>query len=162
MSLSYNFEGKVALVTGSSSGLGSGIARKFAKAGASVVVTGRDAASVAKVAKECYELSPKRIRPLEVVADITHESDAERLVRETTNRFNRLDVLVNNAGSCEFTTTADVSTALHNYDRIMALDVRSLVHITLLAVPHLAKTKGNIVNISSICAMKPVSIQIVE
>lgn len=91
-----------------------------------------------------------------MVADVTNEADAQRLIKETIVRFGRLDVLVNNAGIAQVTSILDPESIV-NYDKVNNLDVRSMVILTLLAVPHLIETKGNIVNISSICAKKPVS-----
>ena len=90
-----------------------------------------------------------------MVGDVTIDADANRLIKATITRFGRLDVLVNNAGFAQITSILD-SDSLATFDRVNNLDVRSLVNLTLLAVPHLTETKGNIVNISSICALKPV------
>lgn len=87
---------------------------------------------------------------------MTIEADAQRLIKETIARFGRLDVLVNNAGFAQITSILDPESIV-NFDRVSNLDVRSVVNLTLLAVPHLTETKGNIVNISSICGIKPVS-----
>lgn len=86
---------------------------------------------------------------------MTIEIDSQRIINETIDRFGRLDVLVNNAGFAQITSILDPQSIV-NFDRVHSLDVRSLVNLTLLAVPHLTKSKGNIVNISSICALKPV------
>ena len=75
MSVKYNFEGKVALITGSSSGIGAVTAVMFAKSGASVVVTGRKANKISEVAKQCRQVSGEESKVLEVVADVTKEED---------------------------------------------------------------------------------------
>ncbi|CAG2180696.1 unnamed protein product, partial [Oppiella nova] len=90
--------GKVVLVTGSSSGIGKGIVKLFSVLGAEVVVTGRKEGQVKRVAQEVQELSPKKLKPLAVVADVTKNDDLNRLMNETIKTFGKLDVLVNNAG----------------------------------------------------------------
>lgn len=91
-----------------------------------------------------------------MVGDITKEGDARNLIEATICAFGRIDVLVNNAGGALPTSILDPN-SLTNYDTVTDLDLRSVVYLTHLAVPHLEKTKGNIVNISSIVALKPVS-----
>lgn len=91
-----------------------------------------------------------------MIADLTIEADAKRLVKDCVDRFGRLDVLVNNAGFALITSVLDPQ-SLTNFDKVSSLDVRSVVNVTLLATPHLIESKGNIVNISSICGLKPVS-----
>lgn len=98
MSIAYNFAGKVALVTGSSSGIGAATAILFAKSGANVVVTGRNATKVSEVAKQCLNVSPKGLKALEVVADVTRDENLVRLVDTTVQTFGKIDILVNNAG----------------------------------------------------------------
>jgi hypothetical protein len=70
------------------------------------------------------------------------------MLRQTLEHFHRLDVLVNNAGVLEMGTIE--TTSLDQYDRVMNTNVRAVYHLTMLAVPHLAETRGNIVNVSSV------------
>ncbi|CAB0005524.1 unnamed protein product [Nesidiocoris tenuis] len=142
-----NFQGKVVLVTGASSGIGAETARQFASLGASLAITGRNAENLQNVAKDCGQ---KNV--LIVVGDVSVEEDAERIIRETIDKFGRLDVLVNNAGILENGGIKD--TSLAQYDRIMAVNMRAVYHLTMLAVPHLIKTKGNIVNLSSVAGTR--------
>ncbi|XP_054161154.1 uncharacterized oxidoreductase SSP0419-like [Oppia nitens] len=157
MSFQFDFTGKVALITGSSSGIGAGIAQLFAKSGANVVVTGRNADGVAKVAKQCTDVSPKQLTALEVVGDITKQEDCDRLIETTVQTFGKLDILVNNAG---LAITANITDDdyMEKYMHVIAVDLNSLVYMTHKCVPYLAKTRGNIINISSIAAKIQVSI----
>lgn len=137
------FAGKVVVITGASSGIGAAAAIHLSGKGANVVIVGRNAERVAAVAKQIHDNGSPRV--LEIVADITTE--AERIINETITTFGRLDVLVNNAGIIEY--SHDVFGTLESFDRIMATNVRSVIALSKLAVPHLEKTKGNIVNVSS-------------
>ncbi|CAG2108663.1 unnamed protein product [Medioppia subpectinata] len=152
---SRNFTGKVVFVTGSSSGIGAGIVKLFSILGAKVVVTGRKAADISKVAKECYELSPQKLKPLEVVADLTKSADVNHLIDNTITFFGKLDVLVNNAGIYPPTniTQPDI---LQVWDQIMAIDLRSVVELIHRTVPHLEKTNGTIIDISSAASTTPI------
>ena len=156
MSLKFNFEGKVALITGSSSGIGASTALLFAKSGADVVVTGRNADNVADVAKLCREVSNNKSKVLEVVADITKEEDAKRLVNETIKKFGKLDILVNNAGAGVAANITDTD-YMAKFQKTLDLNLNAVVLLTHLSVKHLEKTKGNIINISSIAALRSVS-----
>ena len=89
MSLKFNFEGKVVLITGSSSGIGAATAQLFTESGANVVVTGRNADNVKEVAKKCREVSQNKTKVFEVIADITNEEDVKRLVNETIKTFGK-------------------------------------------------------------------------
>ncbi|XP_054167713.1 uncharacterized oxidoreductase MexAM1_META1p0182-like [Oppia nitens] len=151
MSVSYDFTGKVALITGSSSGIGADIAELFAKSGANVVVTGRNADRVAKVAKQCTDVSPKQLKALQVVGDVNNEQDLNRLIETTVQTFGKLDILVNNVG---FAHMADVDTEdyFQIFQNVLYTNLNSVVYLTHKCVEHLAKTNGNIINISSIAS----------
>jgi len=82
-----------------------------------------------------------------VVGEITDAGVREKLINETVNTFGRLDVLVNNAGVMPITLPSEASMDI--YDRVFNVNVRSVVALSQLALPHLIKTKGNIINISS-------------
>lgn len=138
-----SFAGKVVLITGASSGIGAATASHLAKLGASLSLSGRNVANLKQVqtdvnAKEC----------LTVAGDVTNESDTARILSETIARYGKLDVLVNNAGILEAGTIEN--TSLEQFDRVMNTNVRSMYHLTMLAVPHLIKQKGSIVNVSSV------------
>jgi len=122
--------------------------------GANVVVTGRNGDNVKRVANICQSVSPKGLKALEVIADITNDDDAKNLIDSTVNEFGKIDVLVNNAGAGWLTSIYD-NNLMDNYEKIMRIDLRSVVYLSHLAVPYLEKTKGNIVNISSGAGLKP-------
>ena len=138
------FTGKVVVITGASSGIGAQTARDFSKLGASLVLIGRNLENLQKVAGECEQSD----NVLTVQADITIEDDVKRIIDEAVKKFSRIDVLVNNAGVLE--TGSIENTNLDQYDRVMGTNMRSIYHLTMLAVPHLIKTEGSIVNVSSV------------
>ncbi|KAI5633700.1 enoyl-(Acyl carrier protein) reductase domain-containing protein [Phthorimaea operculella] len=139
------FAGKVVLVTGASSGIGAETAIEFAKAGAHVALTGRNEQNLQAVAAKCPS-------SLIIVADMNKEQDVENIIKSVIDRFEKLDVLVNNAGILESGTIEN--TSLDQYDRVMNTNVRGPYHLTMLAAPHLIKTKGSIVNVSSVTGMR--------
>lgn len=144
-----DFDGKVVLVTGASSGIGADAARHLSKLGAKVSIIGRNEKRLNEVAEEIKKSGSPA--PLAIVADVT--KDAERIVDETIKYFGKLDVLVNNAGI--FVMDNVVEANMSEFDRIFDTNVRSIITLTKLCVPHLEKTKGNIVNISSVAGLKP-------
>lgn len=83
-----------------------------------------------------------------VPGDITKEADTENILQKTIEKYGKLDVLINNAGILESGTIEN--TSLEQFDRLINTNVRSIYHLTMLAVPHLIKTQGSIVNVSSV------------
>ena len=136
------FRGKVALVTGASSGIGMATARKFAEAGARVAATGRNEAALAR-------LAGADIRTY--VADLTVENQVHGLVDHVLKDFAGIDILVNAAGIIGSGTIEDTSLAA--YDVMMNSNVRSLLQLTQLALPSIIQRKGNIVNVSSVTGL---------
>ncbi|KAF5301025.1 hypothetical protein FQR65_LT09008 [Abscondita terminalis] len=148
-----HFANKVVLITGASSGIGAATAKKFAALGASLALTGRNLENLEKVASECQ--TDKTPKPFIVTGELTNESDTKAILDSTIKHFGRLDVLVNNAGIIE--TGSIENTSLEQYDRMMNINVRSLYHLTMLAVPHLIQSKGNVVNVSSVNGLRAFS-----
>lgn len=146
------FTDKVVLVTGASSGIGTQTALEFSKLEAKLVIVGRNKENLKKVGEECEAVSPKHLKPLIVVGDMNKEADIEEMVKSTIDHYGQLDVLVNNAGIMESGTIE--TTSLASYDRIMTTNLRGPYYLTMLAVPHLLKAKGNIVNVSSVAGLR--------
>lgn len=140
------FKNKVVLVTGASSGIGAATAIMFCKAGASVAMVGRNDAKLKSVAKQCAAVGSA---PLVIKADVADDDDARRIINDTIQEFKKLDVLVNNAGVVRYGTLLQ-GDLLKAYDEIISINLRAVVHLTMLAAPYLVKTKGNVVNISSV------------
>jgi len=157
--MKYDFVGKVALVTGSSSGIGAAIAIQLAQFGANVTIHGRDAGNLAKIAEKIEKVSSGKVKPLQIVGDLQEESLAAKLIDQTVAHFGRLDFLVNNAGGTAPGDKLASAGLLAEFDFIFRVNVRAVVQLTQLAVPHLEKTKGSIVNISSVVSVKPVSLK---
>ncbi|GMR52454.1 hypothetical protein PMAYCL1PPCAC_22649 [Pristionchus mayeri] len=146
------FRDKVVLVTGSSDGIGRAAAVLFAKAGARVTVTGRSEQKLTVTKSECVAAGAKADNILELAGDVTDQQFIEKLVQGTVDKFGRLDVLVNNAGAAiiDFSGKNGLDIPIDVFDNTMDLNVRSVVLISQLAIPHLEKTQGAIVNVSSI------------
>uniref|UniRef100_A0A1B6D562 Ketoreductase domain-containing protein n=1 Tax=Clastoptera arizonana TaxID=38151 RepID=A0A1B6D562_9HEMI len=139
------FNGKVILITGASSGIGAATSLHFAKLGANLALTGRNRDNLMKISSECEKFGKK---PFIIVGELTKEDDTKNILDSTIKHYKKLDVLINNAGVLELGSIED--TSLEQYDRVFNTNVKSIYHLTMLAVPHLIKTKGNIVNVSSV------------
>ncbi|KAH7640929.1 dehydrogenase/reductase sdr family member 4-like [Dermatophagoides farinae] len=150
----YDFTGKVVLITGSSGGLGAHIAREFCKRGSNVVINGRRQSSLQSMLQECQMLSPNQAEMLAYIADVTVKEQLKSMVDATIDKFGKIDILVNNAGGGAFGSIfdEDLDDKVH---RMMDLNLHSVVRLTQYAAPHLERTKGNIVTISSILGQQP-------
>lgn len=142
--------GKVILITGASSGIGEATALHLAKLGAKLALTGRDEENLRKVSEQCQTVSNQT--PFLISAELTNEQQVKNVVDSTIGHYSRLDVLVNNAGVLEVGSIEN--TNLEQFDRVFGVNVRSVYQLTMLAVPHLVKSKGAIVNVSSVNGMR--------
>lgn len=141
--------GKVAIVTGASSGIGEMTARVFAREGASVILVARREARLHKI---CAEIAEEGLQADYVVADLTLEDNCEKVVQHVLAREGRIDILVNNAGIPDkHMPTTRTSNAL--WDNVIAVDLTSVFYLCRAALkPMEAASSGSIINISSIGA----------
>jgi NAD(P)-dependent dehydrogenase (short-subunit alcohol dehydrogenase family) len=135
------FEGKAALITGGTAGIGLAIAERLARDGARVVVTGRDEAR-GRAAEERLGAGARF-----VAADAADEDDVERSVGAALATTGRLDVLVNNAGIALFERLVDTPVA--EFDRLMSANVRGGFLYARACMPALTDTRGSMVHIAS-------------
>ncbi|HEY2931208.1 MAG TPA: SDR family oxidoreductase [Acidobacteriota bacterium] len=140
-----NEQTKVALITGATSGVGLACVRLFSSNGFKVAGTARRAAELARLESEIPHLKS-------FPADLTNDGQAEKLVELAAKHFSRLDVLVNAAGLLRSGTIEN--TSLSAWDEMMGINVRSIFLLMQTAVPHLEKTGGNIVNVSSVNGLR--------
>lgn len=134
----------VIVITGAGSGIGEASARRFARDGGRVVLNGRTASKLHKVAEEIGK--PDDI--LVVPGDVSSATDVTQLIDETISRFSRIDTLVNNAAVAVMGGVADVS--LEDWKRQFAINADGVFLTIKAALPHLEKTGGSIVNVSSV------------
>jgi NAD(P)-dependent dehydrogenase (short-subunit alcohol dehydrogenase family) len=144
-----SFAGKVALVTGATSGIGNACALAFARAGAKVAGVGRKADALAGLAETIRGLGAEF---LAIKADVAAEGQAERVVSETVQAFGGIDVLVNAAGHISSGTIEN--TSLEAWDKMMNVNVRAAFQLMQQALPSLSERRGNIVNISSVTGLR--------
>ena len=143
--------GKAALVTGGSSGLGEAIVHRFAEEGVSVAVGGRDADKTNAVAARAAALARENGHEGEyavLLGDVSAVAECDRLVAETVARFGRLDILVNSAGIWIEKPTTEMSE--EEYDRLMGINLKGAYFMCRAALRHMtARRAGVIVNIAS-------------
>jgi NAD(P)-dependent dehydrogenase (short-subunit alcohol dehydrogenase family) len=148
--MSEELKGKVAVVTGASSGIGRATAVRFAEAGArGVVIVGRGQRELNRVASEIKE---RGIEALALRADVTDDGAAARIVARTIKKFAALDVLVNAAGHISNGTIE--TTPLGDWDAMMNVNLRAVFNLMQQAVPYLSAGRGNIVNVSSVTGLR--------
>ncbi|XP_021208294.1 uncharacterized oxidoreductase TM_0325 [Bombyx mori] len=143
-----SFYSKVVLVTGASRGIGAATAILFAKEGADVVIVGRNEEKLKEVEEQCSKFGKK---PLIITADLAKDDQAKGIVNKTIDALGKLDILINNAGILK---KDDIKSEgfVETFDEVMNTNLRASVLITNVAIPHLIKTRGNIINVSSVAA----------
>jgi NAD(P)-dependent dehydrogenase (short-subunit alcohol dehydrogenase family) len=144
------FEDRVAIVTGSSSGIGKATALRLAGEGASVCVSAdRNVEGGQATAGEIRDAGGRAIF---VQADVSAAEDCRRIVDETLQAFGRVDVLVNNAGITRLRPLEDIDEAL--WDKVIDVNLKSMYLMTRLVAPDMLKRgRGSIVNVSSVHAV---------
>jgi len=147
-----DLKGRVALVTGSSSGIGAAVAATFGALGARVVVN--SASSVAEGEKVAAELPDA----FYVQADVSDVASARRLVADAVEHYGRLDIVVNNAGTTTVITHQDLDAATTEiWERILAVNVLGTWNVIQAAAPHLrASGDSVIINVTSLADVRPV------
>jgi 3-oxoacyl-[acyl-carrier protein] reductase len=144
--MSGKLQGKVAIVTGASKGIGTAIARDLAAEGASVAVN--YASSREGAERTVKEIERKGGKAVAIQANVAKKDEIKRLFAETKKAFGRLDVLVNNAGIYEFAPLPDVTP--EHFHKMFDLNVLGLILASQEAVNHFGAEGGSIINISSV------------
>lgn len=140
----------IAIVTGSSSGMGAAIARRLAGAGMTVVVNSHSSV-------EAGEAVAAEIDGVYEQGDVGDEASADALVARVVERYGQLDLLVNNAGTTVTVPHADLEGATTEvWRRILDVNVLGAWHMSTAAAPHLKATAGHIVNITSLAGQRPI------
>jgi NAD(P)-dependent dehydrogenase (short-subunit alcohol dehydrogenase family) len=144
-------DGKVAIVTGASRGIGSGIARGLAKEGAQVVIANLRPEAGREAEKE---LLAAGLKALSIPTDVSDEAQVAALFQATVERFGRVDILVNNAGVTDGGPLDEFP--VEKWDRVMAVNLRGTFLCTRSAMQVMKRQKsGRIINIGSISAQRP-------
>jgi len=145
----FDLSGRVAIVTGGNGGIGLGMARGLARAGAAIVVAARNADKSAAAVKALEALGAKAIA---VAVDVTREASCRRLVEEAAERLGRLDILVNNAGIALRKPPQDYS--VEEWHRVVDVNLTGAFVCAQAAYPHLVRAGGGkIINIGSMLSI---------
>lgn len=149
MSDLFDLTGKVAVVTGASSGIGVEIAKAFAAQGADVALIARRYERLETLAKEIESMGRKA---LAVKCDVTKEEDVTVTVKTILDKFGKIDILLNNAGVVSMGSVEDLEEA--EWDRVMDTNVKSIFLMSKPIVKHMKERKyGKIINTASICGL---------
>lgn len=148
--MTTHLKGKTAIITGSTSGIGLGIARGLAQAGANIVLNGfGDAAEIEKIRAGIQSLG---VKALYNGADMTDGAQTEQMVHDTVKAFGSIDILVNNAGIQNVSPVEDFPNA--KWDQIIAINLSSSFHTVKAALPYMKKSGwGRIINLASAHAL---------
>ncbi|MDQ3952196.1 MAG: SDR family oxidoreductase [Actinomycetota bacterium] len=147
----FSLQGKIAIVTGASRGIGRAIALGFAEAGADVAVAARSVGDLETLAKEIDSLGR---RALVVPTDVTKREDIENLIDRTVAELGGIDALVNNAGGSNFTSPL-VGLRPPGWDKLLRLNLDSVFHGTQLAAQKMLEHGGgSIIQISSVAGIE--------
>jgi NAD(P)-dependent dehydrogenase (short-subunit alcohol dehydrogenase family) len=147
--MNNNSNTRVIMVTGATSGIGRAVANRFAAASDYVIAIGRNQETLNDVAAE---ITTQGGQAATIALDVTREADVANSFAQAIQSAGRLDVLVNAAGHIASGTIENTTSA--SWDAMMNVNLRSVFHLMQLSAPHLVKTKGNIVNISSVTGLR--------
>ena len=143
--------GKIALITGSSRGIGAALARGFSEEGATVVlncIRNRDRAE--SLLQEIRQVSPDScLQPF----DVSKRASVQRAVKELVGRYGRIDILINNAGILESRPLLEIDDPL--LDNTLAVNLKGALYCIQEVVPHMSRAVGSIINVSSISEHSP-------
>jgi NAD(P)-dependent dehydrogenase (short-subunit alcohol dehydrogenase family) len=152
MSAAISLAGKVAVVTGGGRGIGKAIARRFAEAGAGVVIASRKLENLQATAAEFVDL-PGKVVP--IVCHVGRLDQLENLVRETEARLGPVDILVNNSAT-NIGQGPSLNVTDEMLDKMVEINVKSALRLVRLTVPKMiARGGGSVINISSIAGLQP-------
>jgi NAD(P)-dependent dehydrogenase (short-subunit alcohol dehydrogenase family) len=143
-----SFAGKCVLVTGATSGIGQAVARAFRNNGARLAAIGRNQIALDELSGDVEDSNDV----LKITADVTDNEAMRDVVDSVAAKFGRLDVLVNGAGHISSGTIEETSLAA--WDAMMNVNLRASFYLMQLCAPHLIRTKGNVVNISSVTGLR--------
>lgn len=138
-------EAKVVLITGASSGIGKALAFEYAQQGYAIAIAARNMEALQAVAKAC-QASAADVLPIK--ADVSQEADCRAMVQACMDKYQRLDVLINNAGISMRAMFRDLD--LEVMRRVMDVNFWGTVYTTKYALPHLLEAKGSVVGVISI------------
>ncbi len=138
-------QNKVVIITGASSGIGLALAKEFAQRGSKLVLAAR---SIDKLKELETELNTKGIEAISVATDVSKEEDCKNLIDQTIQKFNKIDILINNAGISMRALFIDVELSV--LKQLMDVNFWGTVYCTKYALPYLLESKGSVTGISSI------------
>lgn len=145
-----DFKNKVVVITGASSGIGKACAEEFAKRGAHLVLAARQYVTLCEITADLE--SRYHIRAVAVQADVSQEHDCETLIKQALVTFDKIDVLVNNAGLSMRALFNDLDLSV--LKNLMDVNFWGTVYCTKYALPEILKTKGSIIGVSSIAGYR--------
>ena len=153
MSATISLKDKVAIVTGGGRGIGKAITRRFAEAGANVVIASRSHETLEATAKEFASL-PGKVVP--IACHVGRAEQIENLVRETERRFGPVDILVNNSAT-NIGQGPALSVDDGMLDKMVEVNIKSALRLIQLIVPKMIERKsgGSIINIASVAGLRP-------
>jgi short-subunit dehydrogenase len=143
------YEGKVAIITGSSRGIGKAIAKSLAMEGATIVLNGRNQERLDETRKELKNIHD---RIDSICCDVSIVEEGERLINETIKKHGKLDILVNNVGVSMRGNLSDIKPEV--YQTVFSSNVFGTINPTIPAIPHIRQTKGSIIFISSLAGIR--------
>ena len=143
------FAGKIAFVTGATSGIGRACAIGFAREGAKVACVGRNSKNLLGVASEIRSHGGEA---LEVQADLSDDGQAGQAIENALSTFGGIDILVNAAGHISNGTIEN--TSLKDWDEMLNVNVRTIFNLMQKSLPSLIERKGNVVNVSSVTGLR--------
>ncbi|GAA3728644.1 glucose 1-dehydrogenase [Salinicoccus jeotgali] len=147
--MNFGYEGKVAIITGSSQGIGRKTAEQMARLGAKVMLVARGEDRLQEAKKEISQFGEVDY----IVADVKENDSAERIIEETVKRYGRLDVLVNNAGGSFAKPFEEV--AISDWEDDLDLKLLAAVRMSKAALPHLKEQGGAILNLTAVLGKTP-------
>lgn len=145
-----NLKDKVIIITGASSGIGKACAEEFAKRGANLVLAARQYVTLCEITADLEK--KYQIRAVAVQADVSKEADCELIIKQAMISFQKIDILINNAGLSMRALFNDLDLSV--LKNLMDVNFWGTVYCTKYALPEILKTKGSIVGVSSIAGYR--------